>query len=283
MRDQIVDALRIVAPLSVALIVFAEALRIAPSRVAAFVKERPLVMLRSLIAALVLVPAAALGLILVLGPAPGVAIGLAILVACPPAPLMLKSATKTGGGDAAFMASLHLTLAALAVVTVPATLRVLAIPLDFSADVALLPLLKILANTILLPVGLGLLVRALFPTWADRFAPLLGKAGTVGLLVVVVAIVAALYPALLDMDARSYGVIAAVSVAALVIGHLLGPRDSAEKTVLAVECAVRHPGLAVTIAATNFTPERALPVLVPCILTFIAIATVYLIWRGRSA
>ena len=93
----------------------------------------------------------------------------------------------------------------------------------------------------------------------------------------------ALYPALLNMDARSYGVIAAVSVAALAIGHLLGPRDSAEKTVLAVECAVRHPGLAVTIAATNFTPERALPVLVPCILTFIAIATVYLIWRGRSA
>jgi bile acid:Na+ symporter, BASS family len=283
LRDQIVDALRIVAPLSVALIVFAEALRIAPSRVAAFVKEHPLVMLGSLVAALVLVPAAALGLILVLAPAPGVAVGLAILVACPPAPLMLKSATKTGGGDAAFMASLHLSLAALAVVTVPATLHVLAIPLDFSADVAPLPLLKILANTILLPVGLGLVVRALFPAWADSFAPLLGKVGTVGLLVVVVAIVAALYPALLDMDARSYGVIAAVSVAALVIGHLLGPRDSAEKTVLAVECAVRHPGLAVTIAATNFTPERALPVLVPCIVTFIAIATVYLIWRGRSA
>ena len=283
MRDQIVDALRIVAPLSVALIVFAEALRIAPSRVAAFVREHPLVMLRSLVAALILVPAAALGLILVLGPAPGVAVGLAILVACPPAPLMLKSATKTGGGDAAFMASLHLSLAALAIVTVPAVLHVLAIPLGFSAEVAPLPLLKILANTILLPVGLGLVVRALFPAWADSFASLLGKIGTVGLLVVVVAIVAALYPALLNMDARSYGVIAAVSIAALVIGHLLGPQNGAEKTVLAVECAVRHPGLAVTIAATNFTPERALPVLVPCILTFIAIATVYLIWRGRSA
>ena len=282
MRDQIVDALRIVAPLSVALIVFAEALRIAPSRVAAFVREHPLVMLRSLVAALILVPAAALGLILVLGPAPGVAVGLAILVACPPAPLMLKSATKTGGGDAAFMASLHLSLAALAIVTVPAVLHVLAIPLEFSAEVAPLPLLKILANTILLPVGLGLVVRALFPAWADHFASLLGKVGTVGLLVVVVAIVAALYPALLNMDARSYGVIAAVSVAALVIGHLLGPPNGAEKTVLAVECAVRHPGLAVTIAATNFTPERALPVLVPCIVTFIVIATIYLVWRGRS-
>ena len=146
----------------------------------------------------------------------------------------------------------------------------------FSADTPahVLPAASVAADDMILDIG---------PKTAHAYASLLGKAGTVGLLVVVVAIVAALYPALLDMDARSYGVIAAVSVAALVIGHLLGPRDSAEKTVLAVECAVRHPGLAVTIAATNFTPERALPVLVPCILTFIAIATVYLIWRGRSA
>jgi BASS family bile acid:Na+ symporter len=283
LKDLIVEALGIIAPLSVALIVFAEALSIAPSRVAAFVKDRPLVMLRSLVATLILAPAAALGLILLLKPAPGVAVGLAILVACPPAPLMLKSATKTGGGDPAFMASLHLCLAALAVVTVPAILRVLAIPLEFNADVAPLPLLKILANTILLPIGLGLVVRALFPAWADAFGPRLDKVGGIGLLLVVVAIAAALYPALLNMDARSYGVIAAVCVAGLAIGHLLGPANGAEKTALAVECAVRHPGLAVTIAATNFTPERALPVLVPCVLTFIAIATAYLIWRGRSA
>ena len=111
MRDLIIDALRLIAPLSVALIVFAEALGIAPSQVADL-KDRPAVMLRSLAAALILVPAAALGLILLLDPAPAVAVGLAILVACPPAPLMIKSATKVGGGDAAFIASLHLCLAA---------------------------------------------------------------------------------------------------------------------------------------------------------------------------
>ena len=284
MRDLIIDALRIIAPLSVALIVFAEALGIAPNQVVAFFKDRPAVMLRSLVAALILVPAAALALILVLEPAPAVAVGLAILVACPPAPLMIKSATNVGGGDAAFIASLHLSLAALAIVTVPAVLNALAIPLGFSADADVDPvsLLKIVANTILLPIGLGLVVRALFPTWADAFAPILGKVGSVGLLLVVIALLAAFYPAMLDMDARSYGVIAAVSVAALAIGHLLGPRSGAEKTILAIECAVRHPGLAITIAATNFTPERALPVLVPCILTFILIATAYLFWRGRS-
>ena len=283
MRDLIIDALRIVAPLSVALIVFAEALGIAPKQVVAYFKDRPVVMLRALVAALILVPAAALGLILLLEPAPAVGVGLAILVACPPAPLMIKSATKTGGGDAAFIASLHLSLAALAVVTVPAVLNVLAIPLGFSASVDPASLLSILAKSILLPIGLGLAVRALFPAWAEAFAALLGKVGTVGLLVVLIAVLAALYPALLNMDAWSYGVIAAVSVAGLAIGHLLGPQNGQEKTVLAVECAVRHPGLAIAIGATNFTSQRALEVLLPCILTFIVIATAYLVWRGRSA
>src|SRR5688572_25034515 len=74
LRDLIIDALRIIAPLSVALIVFAEALRIAPNQVVAYFKDRPVVMLRALLAALVLVPAAALGLILLLDPAPGVAV-----------------------------------------------------------------------------------------------------------------------------------------------------------------------------------------------------------------
>jgi len=283
LRDLIIDGLRIIAPLSVALIVFAEALNIAPKQVVAYFKNRPVVMLRSLVAALILVPAAALGVILLLEPAPAVAVGLAILVACPPAPLMIKSATKTGGGDAAFIASLHLSLAALAVVTVPAVLNALAIPLGFSASVDPASLLSILAKTILLPIGLGLAVRALFPASAESLGALLGKIGTVGLLVVVVAVLAALYPALLNMDAWSYGVIAAVSVTALAIGHLLAPAQGEEKTVLAVECAVRHPGLAIAIGGTNFTPEQALPVLVPCILTFIAIATAYLVWRGKTA
>ena len=169
MRDLIIEGLKIIAPLSVALIVFAETLGISPRSVLGFFRDRPAVMLRSLVAALILVPAAALALILVLDPKPAVAVALAILVACPPAPLMIKTASQKGG-DPAFMASLHLSLAALAVVTVPAVLHALAIPLGFRADVDLASLLSILARTILLPIGLGLAARALFPAWAGAFA-----------------------------------------------------------------------------------------------------------------
>lgn len=282
MKDLVIEILKIVAPLSVGLIVFAEGLGIAPSLVATYFKERPWLMLRSLVATLALVPAAALALILVLKPTPGLAIGLAILVACPPAPLMLKAAPKMGGGSAAFMASLHLSLAVLAFLTVPAVLYLLSIPLGFHADVDLGVMAWILARTILIPIGLGMAVRAFFPKFADRFGPVLAKAGTVGLAVVVLFALVALYPALLNMDRWSYLVIAAVSAVALAIGHLLGPDNPHEKTTLAVECGVRHPVLAITIAAANFSPQKALPVLIPCVLTFIVVAMVYLFWRGRS-
>ena len=282
MKDLVVEILKIIAPVSVALIVFAEAVAVAPNLVAAYFKERPALILRSLVAALVLVPAAALALILVLKPAPGVAIGLAILVACPPAPMMIKAAPNIGGGSAAFMATLHLSFAALAFVTVPMVLYLLSIPLGFDADVDLGAMAWILGRTILIPIVVGLAIRAAFPRFADRGGPILAKVGTAGLLAVLLFAAAAFFPALLAMDAWSYAVIAAVGAAALAIGHALGPPDPREKTILAVECGVRHPALALTIAAANFTPEKALPVLIPCVIAFIVVAMVYLSWRGRS-
>jgi BASS family bile acid:Na+ symporter len=280
-KETIIASLKIIAPLSVALIVFAQGLGITPAEVIKYFKERPGLMLRSLIASLVLVPAVALAIILVLKPSPELAVGLAILVACPPAPLMLKAATNLGKGNAAFMASIHLSFALLAFLTVPAVLYLISQPLGFQAEVDLGTMGWILARTILIPVGLGLIVRGFAPNIADKLSPIAGKVGSIGLLIVIVFALIALYPALLAMDGWSYLVIAAVSVSALGVGHLLGPTDPHEKTTLAVESGVRHPVLAITIAATNFTPEKAMPVLVPCILVFIFIAFVYMFVRGR--
>jgi bile acid:Na+ symporter, BASS family len=71
---------------------------------------------------LVLVPLAALVIILLLKPSPAVAVGLAILVASPAAPMMLVKVPKKGG-SLAYMASLHMSLALLALLTVPITLH----------------------------------------------------------------------------------------------------------------------------------------------------------------
>jgi BASS family bile acid:Na+ symporter len=282
MKEIIVPILKIIAPLAVALIVFAQGLKVSPSDVMSYFRERPWLVLRSLVAVIVLVPAAALAIILLLKPSPEVAIGLAILVACPPAPLMLKGAPKVGGGSAAYMTSLHLSLAALAFISVPIVLDLMSMPLGFNSDVNLRAMAVILGRTILVPVGAGLAVHSFFPKFAETMAPKLDKVGGIGLLTVILFALVALFPALLKMDPWSYVVMVVVCAVALAIGHVLGPRDPRDRTILAVESGVRHPVLALTIAASNLTPQKALPVLVPCVLVFIAVAMVYLLWRKRS-
>jgi predicted Na+-dependent transporter len=110
----------------------------------------------------------------------------------------------------------------------------------------------------------------------------LDKAGGIGLLIVVLFALTAAYRWLLNMDLWSYLVIVAVSATALSIGHWLSSQDPHDRTTLAVESGVRHPVLAIMIAASNFTPEKALPVLVPCVLVFIIVAMIYLLLRRKS-
>jgi bile acid:Na+ symporter, BASS family len=283
MKELIISILKIVAPLSVALIVFAQGLKISPGKVMTYFREQPWLIVRSLVAVLILVPVAALAIILLLKPPIEVAVGLAILVACPPAPLMLKATPNLGKGSAAFMASLHLSLAVFAFLTVPIVLYLLSIPLGFKADVDLLKMGMILGRTILIPIILGMLIRSFFLNFADTFGPRLDKVGAIGLLIVVLIVLVKFFPALLNMGPWSYLVIAIVSATALAIGHFLGPRDSHERTTLAVESGVRHPVLAITIAVSNFTAAKALPVLVPCVLIFIILAMGYLLLRRRTA
>jgi BASS family bile acid:Na+ symporter len=275
--------LKVIAPLSVALIVFAQGLKISSGEVMNYFKERPWLIVRSLIAVLILVPLVALAVILLLKPPIEVAVGLAILVSCPPAPLMIKATPKLGKGSAAYMASLHLSLAVLALITVPTILYLISIPLGFHADVNLAKMMMILAKTILIPVILGMVIRSYFPGFADKASPVLDKAGTIGLLILVLVVLVKFFPALLKMDLWSYLVIVVVSAASLAIGHFLGPKDPHERTSLAIESGVRHPALAITIAVSNFTAAKALPVLVPCVLVFIILAMAYMVLRKKTA
>ncbi len=281
MKELILETVRIALPLSVAVSMFAQGLSIVPSQLALF-KERPLLMFRSLMVVLFLVPIAALIVILLLKPSPAVAIGLAILVASPAAPMMLVKVPKKGG-SLAYMASLHLSLALLALITVPITLDLLSTALGFQAEVGVFAVARVVGMTILVPVCLGILIRFFFPKVARTVGPALARVGGVVLLILVLCVVAITYGLLLKMDLRSYFVMATVVTVSMAIGHWLGPGDAAERTTLAMESAARHPGLAMTIATLNFSPQQALPVLVPYLVVFMVLTTIYLAWRKRRS
>ena len=135
---------------------------------------------------------------------------------------------------------------------------------------------------VLLPVGAGLLVRANFPAAAERIGLPLGKVAEVLLYVLLVPVLIATSGLLLKMDLWSYLVIAVFIIVNLGMGLLLGPRDPKERTTLAMESGARNFGLAVTIAVLNFSQERALPVLIPYIIMFVLISTMFLKWRSRQ-
>ena len=281
MKEILFDIIKIGLPLSIMGTVFAQGLMLAPGQQLAFFKEHPLLMLRSLVVVLVLVPLAALAIILLLKPSPAIVIGLAILAASPAAPLQFINIAKKGG-SLAYLGALFVSLALLAIITVPAVLYLLSQALGFQAEVEAFQVAKTVGQTIFLPVILGIVVRHFFPKAADKIGPALGKVAQIAVYVLALPILVKTSGLLLKMDLWSYVVMAIFIIANLAIGHVLGPRDAQGRTTLAMECGARNFGLAVMIGVLNFNQEKALPVFIPYIVLFMVISTIYLKWRKSA-
>ena len=133
--------------------------------------RRPALLLRSLLAVIVLVPAV-VGLLLWVFELPlAVATGLAVLAAAPGAPLTYKRA-QMAGGDLSYTASLQLTLALLAVVITPLILVIFCSLFELGAGrVSPFEVVRQVAEVTFLPVMTGLLIQH----FAPRVAEVIGK------------------------------------------------------------------------------------------------------------
>jgi bile acid:Na+ symporter, BASS family len=282
MKEVLAEVIKTGLPLSLMAIMLSQGLGLTPGRQLAFWKERPLLMVRSLVVILVLVPIAALAILRLLEPSPAIVIGLAILAASPAGPFQLLNIYKKGG-SLVYLGTLHQTLALLAIVTVPAVLYLLSQALSFQAEVGVLQVAKTVGQTILLPVLVGIAIGFFFPQAAEKIGPPLGKVAEIVFYILAIPILVKTFGLLLKMDIRSYFVMAVFIVVNLALGHLLGPRDAQERTTLAMESGARNFRLAMAIGVLNFSQEQALPVFIPYIILFVAISTIYLKWRQRQA
>jgi bile acid:Na+ symporter, BASS family len=280
MEEIILRIIKISLPLSIVASMLGLGLTVVWTQLEPF-RERRLLMLRSLATVLLVVPLAVLGIIVLLRPTPAVAIGLAILVACTAAPMQLIRVTSKGG-SLPYMVSLHLSLALLALVTVPVTLYLFSLALGFPIEAGVLAVAKVVGMTVLLPVGLGILIRSFVPRVADAIGPAMSKIGKIVLLISALFVVAKVYRDLFKMDLWSYFTIAVVVSVSLAIGHLLGPRDPEERTTLAMESASHGLGLALTIAVLHFSANQAMTVLVPYFVVFTMVSAIYLQYRKRQ-
>lgn len=239
-----------------------------------YLRRRPRLAMRALLAVVVLVPLATLVLVGLLRPAPAVAVGLALLAAAPAAPFALPNVLMAGGRRE-FVVPLHLLLAGLSLITVPLVLSVMAHALGFRATIAVGAVLGQVALGFVLPLGVGIALRAWRPALAQRLEAPVRKTGFWLMVAAVVLLLPFVWQYLLALNARSYLTIALTVAVALAIGHWLITTDPAGRTVGALECACRHPGLMLLIATHNFPEAKPAAVLIPYLAIFLLLSGFY--------
>jgi BASS family bile acid:Na+ symporter len=243
-----------------------------------YLYHRPRLLLRSLVAMYVAVPAIALLAAASLPLSAEVRTAIIVLAISAGAPLLPRKLMFLGRD--AYVVSLVITSSLLAIILVPAWLAVIAPLYGRTAHLAPADVARVILPSFLAPLALGMMVRWLAPDfsarWADRLLAIVSAifagAALILLAMHVGLLLAAGWLALLTL--------AGLTFLALVAGHALGGPDPDNRTALAVCCSTRHVGLAALIAAAVPGPRTAVYVLA-YLAASAAVSIPYLRWRRR--
>jgi len=262
---------------SVALLIFAVGL---DSRLKdlVYLRQRPGVMLRSLLAMYVVVPLLALAAVKVLQLPPGLELALLVLAISAGAPMLPRKLMRLGNEE--YVISLVVVSSLLAIVTVPAWLALLGPHFDRPGTLDPMTVAGVLGKSFLLPLVLGVAVRRWLPEASARLSDLLLK--VVGLVFsgCALALLVTHYQVILAVMGLPILVLGGFTLAALGVGHAMGGPDPNDRTALAVSCATRHVGVAMVVAAATPNP-RTVVLIVAYALASAVVIIPYMKWRSR--
>jgi BASS family bile acid:Na+ symporter len=215
---------------------------------------------RALVANFALVPLLAIAVERVIPLDPPLALGLALLAGAAGAPFLVKLA-KTARSDLALSAALLLLLVPATVVFLPFYVP-LAMQHPMLRGLTYLPastmaLAVPLLSTMILPVIVGLIVKAVTSRWAARLAPLVGRLASVALVLTVVTTFAANFREVVRIVTT--GALPAALIlffGAFGIGFLLSRRD--EAVVLGLATSQRNIAAAMVVASRSFADRDIL-------------------------
>lgn len=248
----------------------------------AYLVRRPSLLIRSLIAILVIMPAFAVLLVRLFDLPQRTAIVLVALAMSPIPPLLPKRERK-GGGRQTYGLALMALLGLLSVVTMPLTAAVLERVFGRPLGIDSAAIFAIVLKMAILPLTAGLAIRAALPALADRLGPIISLVAKVLLLLAALALLIGTWRAILE--ASSVGaVIAMIAFVAvgLIVGHVMGGPESENSLVLALSTACRHPMIALSIASANFPDQRFGSSILLYILINVLVGGVYVAWLRRQ-
>jgi bile acid:Na+ symporter, BASS family len=238
---------------------------------------------RSLLSVLVIMPVVAIGLARWFHFQAAVESALIALALSPVPPVLPQKQTKAGG-EHSYGLALMAMLSLLSIVIIPVWMEIL--EKVFHRPFAMAPqaVAKTVLQAAIVPLALGVLIRALLPALAARIEKPLGLLVKILLPLAVVALLAATLSA--AKAAIGGGTILAIVlfiVVGLIVGHLMGGPDREDSVVLALSTASRHPAIALSILTASFPNERFGGIILLYLLVSAVVVLPYIKWQKKRA
>ena len=216
------------------------------------------VVLLALLGNFVLVPALAYLISVVIPLDNGLKTGLIIAGAAAGAPFLPKL-VQVAKGNAAFSVGLMTMLMIITVVYLPLMLPIL-LP---GASVSPWDIAKSLIITMLLPLGIGLFIKARYQEIAQSLQPHMSQISSLAIVVMLVTILVLQFSTIIGTIGTG-GLLAALPflAGALAIGLLLGGKEASMRSVMGLGTAQRNLAAAMLVAAQNFSDDANVLVMV---------------------
>jgi len=216
------------------------------------------VVLLALLGNFVLIPALATLITLMIPLDDGLKTGLIIAGAAAGAPFLPKL-VQVAKGNAAFSVGLMTLLMIVTVIYLPLMLPIL-LP---GASVSPWDIAKSLITTMLLPLGIGLFIKARYKEIAESLQPHMSQISSLAIVVMLVTILVLQFSTIIGTIGTG-GVLAALLflVGALLVGLLLGGKEASMRSVMGLGTAQRNLAAAMLVAAQNFANDPNVLVMV---------------------
>ena len=208
----------------------------------------------ALLASFVLVPAVAYLINLIFSLDAGVAVGLTIISTAAGAPFLPKL-SQAAKGNVAFSVGLMTLLMIVTVFYMPIVLPLLLQGVTVDA----LAIAQSLVITMIIPLAIGLFMKARYESAAASFSPVMSQTSTVALGLLMVAGIVLNFSAIVGFIGT--GTILAILlflIAAFLIGYFLGGSQPGIRSVLGLGTAQRNLAASMLVAAVNFEDSTVL-------------------------
>jgi BASS family bile acid:Na+ symporter len=217
----------------------------------------------------VVMPVFAVALVAMFDIHPAVKIALVVLSVSPVPPLFPRTALKKGCREN-YALGLLVAMALLAIVVIPVTMEVLERVFRLRLEMTARAVAVLVVRTVFAPVLIGICIRHLTPSFANRAAKPVGVFASVLLVVSLLPVLFVSARALLSLIGNgTILALAAFTLIGLIVGYVFAGPDLHEKRVLALATSLRHPGVAVAIAHANFPRQR---LAVPAIVLYLIVS-----------